>query len=289
MIMNRLARVILILMALPFIGSFMVCSEEREEPIKWQLDDPLLWPLCNDSIQKIVEGKEFLILHANKLWSIIVNDDNYSIVYGDDEYDKWMTASLGRQVPIVEWGMDSLAAQAKHMTPNYRQKYFPSDESLRFYSASGELLFEEMNVESYSGNDSKSFDERRRELSKLMVAYPLEVSNMLIRSDAIPAYNSGYPKRLYVSAERERRTIHGKGTFHTIKIRDDKTGEYALGYENDGEIMATYNWLSVEATIDKNALTIEVAPNNTDKIRHLTIEGNLGNDKVVVTIYQAAH
>ncbi len=219
----------------------------------------------------------------------MLKNEDESKVYGEEEYNKWMTGSLGRPVPIVEWGMDSLAVQAKHMTPNYRQEYFPSDENLRFYSASGELLFEEMNVESYSGNDGKSFDERRRELSKLMVAYPLELSNMLIRSDAIPAYNSGYPKRLYVSGEGERRLIHGKGTFHSIKIRDDETGEYALGHENDGEITATYNWLSVEATIDKNAMTIEVAPNNTDKIRHLTIEGNLGNDKVVVTIYQAAH
>ncbi len=146
-----------------------------------------------------------------------------------------------------------------------------------------------MKAESSSGNDSKSFDERRRELSKLMVAYPLELSNMLIGSEAIPAYNSGYPKRLYVSAEGERRTIHGKGTFHTIKIRDNKTGEYALGHEEDGHITATYDWLTVETTVGKNAMTIEVAPNNTDKIRHLAIEGNLGNAKVVVTIYQAAH
>lgn len=112
-------------MAMPFIGASPVCSEEQEKPKEWALAaDPFLWPVCNDTIQKMVEGKEFLILHANKLWSIIVNDENYSIIYGDDEYDEWIMASLGGPIPIVEWGMDSLVVQAKHMTPNYRQEYF---------------------------------------------------------------------------------------------------------------------------------------------------------------------
>ena len=288
--MKRFTFLILVIMAMPFIGASPVCSEEQEKPKEWALAaDPFLWPMCNDSIQKMVEGKAFLVLHANKLWSIIVNDENYSIIYGDDEYDEWTMASLGRPIPIVEWGMDSLAVQAKRMTPNYRQEYFPSDERLSYYSDSGEMLFEEMNVMSYSGPDSKSFNAGRRELSTLMITYPLALSNMLMHSDVLPKYNSGYPKRLYVPAEGERRIIHGKGAFQSIKIYDADTNGYALGHEENGHITATYNWLTVESTVGKNSVAVKVSPNNTDEKRHLTIEGNLGNAKVMVTVYQATN
>ncbi|MDE6768932.1 MAG: hypothetical protein K2J78_04310 [Muribaculaceae bacterium] len=151
------------------------------------------------------------------------------------------------------------------------------------------MLFKEINVMSYSGPDSKSFNAGRRELSTLMITYPLALSDILMHSDVLPKYNSGYPKRLYVPAEGERCIIHGKEAFQSIKIYDSKSNGYALGHEEDGHITATYSWLTVESTVGKNTVAVGVSPNDTDEKRHLTIEGNLGNAKVMVIVYQAAN
>ena len=93
-----------------------------------------------------------------------------------------MTGSLNRAVPIVKWGMDSLPVQAKRMAPKHRQAYIPFSELLRLYSDTGELLFEEMDIESYTGPDSKSFNKHIGELRKLMFTYPLVFTTTLMNS-----------------------------------------------------------------------------------------------------------
>ena len=84
-------------------------------------------------------------------------------------------------------------------------------------------------------------------------------------SGCISEDNKGYPERLYIPVEGERLIIHGKEFFRSVTIRDTKSDEYTLGYEEDGHITATYKWLTVESSFDDDSVVITASPNDTNK------------------------
>ena len=75
---------------------------------------------------------------------------------------------MKRNKGILQWGLDTLPAQAYKMTPQYSNAYSPFNYSLKVIYFGENLIFSSVNTTNYSGPDSAAFNDKYGRLCFIM-------------------------------------------------------------------------------------------------------------------------
>lgn len=139
----------------------------------------------NDSIESIVEGKEFLYYirgHHVHNWSLVFSENGrYILVSGNTRNNDCRIDTISAPEPILAWGMDSLAIFGQNMKPIDRDSYRFFYERLVLFSPQKEIIFDCSDTDTYSGTDSVAFNQKLNGLKYFMYwhAVPKEVQEKL--------------------------------------------------------------------------------------------------------------
>lgn len=138
-----------------------------------------------DIICKSIENKPFILFtygHYGYSWSIVARIDNrYRAFNGRVGYygDKFLSSSppvnefdstsfFIANGTIFEWAFDSIAYLAKDMKEIPYEAFVTVHENLSVFNNNGELIFNSLDTQSYSGPDSVKFNSSYHRLSLLM-------------------------------------------------------------------------------------------------------------------------
>lgn len=169
------------------MAGLSVCYSKVNGQTTSEYDTFIKRSAINDSIGEIIDGKDFLyftIGHNGHIWSIAFADsDDYVILSGSTRDNSSRIDTLPGPIPILRWGIDSLAVQACGMTTTTDKSDFHWNifEQLILFSAYKEKLFEWENSFHFCDKDIDTFNNNFNKLLYFMhwMAYPKDVKELL--------------------------------------------------------------------------------------------------------------
>lgn len=175
----------LIATVLLLMTGLSVCYSQSNGQADSEFDDFTKRWAINDTICDIIDGKDFLCFtvgHNGHIWSIaFVNDNDYIILSGSTRENSSHIDTIPAPVPVLRWGIDSLAVQAREM-PTAKNDYFWNIfEQLILFSADKEKLFEWTNSFHFCGKNSEEFNNNFKKLLYFMLwmAFPTDRKELL--------------------------------------------------------------------------------------------------------------
>ena len=98
--------------------------------------------------------------------------------------------------------------------------------------------------------------------------------------------NSGFPRKVFLHAEGETKTIKGAGLY-SISIEPSGAQSNEWNDESAGtESTVSNEWLTVTYNRKTCEMVITAAPNDTRKIRHADVDGMVQDLGVTIRVYQ---
>ena len=98
--------------------------------------------------------------------------------------------------------------------------------------------------------------------------------------------NSGFPRKVFLHAEGETKTIKGAGLYG-ISIEPSGAQSNEWNDESAGtESTVSNEWLTVTYNRKTCEMVITAAPNDTRKIRHADVDGMVQDLGVTIRVYQ---
>lgn len=98
--------------------------------------------------------------------------------------------------------------------------------------------------------------------------------------------NSGFPRKVFLHAEGETKTIKGAG-LRGISIEPSGAQSNEWNDESEGtESTVSNEWLTVTYNRKTCEMVITAAPNDTRKIRHADVDGMVLDLGVTIRVYQ---
>lgn len=98
--------------------------------------------------------------------------------------------------------------------------------------------------------------------------------------------NSGFPRKVFLHAEGETKTIQGAG-LRGISIEPSGAQSNEWNDESAGaESTVSNEWLTVTYNRKTCEMVITAAPNDTRKIRHADVDGMVLDLGVTIRVYQ---
>ncbi len=141
----------------------------------------------NDSIDNIIEEKESLYYikgHHGHIWSLVFSEKGRYIMFsGNTRNNDCRIDTISINVPILKWGLDTLALYCQKMQPVDDFSYRPFYERLVLLSSRKEIIFDCTDTDTYSGTDCVAFNKKLTELKYFMYwfATPIEIREKLPR------------------------------------------------------------------------------------------------------------